>query len=1196
VQALSAFAVVGAAVGIDVRRCDARFFAEDGQALDGRLITAGEGGLLKAVFDCPPQTTVVYVYLRTRKAPRSSNWSPATGLLWETRGCRPEDTESIVSATAFRNAWERAAGQRVEAHAVPSPLINHLFEHATDGAYLCRVEGALHIAKSGEYEFSTIATSGRAFLSIDGKLTSTFDAARGDDQLNSLPFDYPAGRKGKPRVVTKTLLESRWMRRAKLVNSGMQVGDLWQNPKWRKGRSGTVKLEAGLHRIELLRVAPRSGSRGVERYGPLYCAATWVPPGAGTHDGRRDRRDPPIPATAFAPFASFRAVATERKDGDPVAAMTWRRASDYRHGSHWRNSRHVLTLTTFRALTAGLDRWARFHWSFDDGGVAEGRDISHVFASPGLHRVGLEVRDGDRLLAKTTAHCHVDLCYDKDHDWVDAQLRPAFNSAVVHEPFERTPIPQLERLCRFAEAAGETKWQRHLQRCVARRAGDLFPDHWAFGMDLGAAMMRPEFSNHELAYTVYQAALKRLPSDHPGRTTARVLSAAYLIRVVGRMEDGLEALAPVSVLDLTGQWHVYCVPGKPLITPPRRRDPKGFKYHLPEEAPAIHDTVGTDLAELERGTVAWPAVLSAEERGRLRLTDKESARNVCFVKRFRGPEHFRGKALALCLGRPRDHCAVYLNGTLVGGGGTASTPGKLGDAGLVLPVPKQALEFGKENELIVRVGFWGRDKDFGIESQAISLNPTGTSLDTEYVSLAHNLRVEALLALGREQEARDYLDIDAKRTESAHQPQAAVTDYRAQLNASLQAKARLEHVRSLLKDGEAKAAGRKLSGDTAYIPVSEFYKKALGELKQALGSDPSLRFKPDYQLLHARVLIARREHLRALFTLDGLLNTESPFMQQRPEALAEKVRVLTLLHRFKEARTLYEEMLAEPGMKYQAAMASAAAHLQAAALRRSTVKLDPPPGIYRTPPTVKLSVDNLAARIRYTFGDMDPSAYSSRYVIPIKVPRRGLNVLRTRAYVRNKPVGRVTSGAYDVLPDVADQPSPDLPLWAVAAMIDPRPSDPEADRKAARKRQKRNKKKRGKKTAPPRLTLSMATETFADRIVDDMAVRISLDISPKTPFTIPVPPDYRRFVALVVVDPLSAAEYTVSAIGAKDQSESLATGAVKRDGSEGVPYNARFATINVKVPPSATKLAIQTKRLCPRNRSIYLLHAGYARR
>ncbi len=1187
VQASSGFAVLGTADGIDVERCAARFFTAGGQALAGRLITSARGGVLKAVFDCSETAAVVHVYLLPGAADSQTDWEPATGLLWETRGCSAKGVEGVVSAAAFRKAWDQAAAQTVETHAVPSTLINHLFERATDDAFLCRLSGALHVAKSGKYEFSTIAEGGRVFLSVNGQLVSTFDAAKGDSQTNTLQFDYPAGGKGKPRVVSEALLRDRNMRKWGLVTEDMEAGQQWRNPKWRKGRSGVIKLNAGLHRIELLRAAPPAGKRDTSRYGPLYCSATWVPPGAQTHDDRRNRRDPPIPASAFSPFASFRAIGTDTRDGTPAAAMLWRRVHDYRHNSGWRNNRHVLTLTTFKALVGDLSPSVRCRWLFDDGGVAEGREASHVFAVPGMHKVALELRDGDRLLKRAIAECSVDLCYDKTHDWVDARLRAVFNSAVVHEPFSRTPVSVLPRLYRFAEMAGETRWQSHLQHCVARRAEDLFPDHWMFGLDLVAAMMQPEFSNHEQAYAVCRAALKQLPSDHAGRMTARVLAAAYLIRVAGRIEDGLRALDPVPVLDLSGQWHVVCVPGEPLIVPPPKRGPKTFTFSLPKAAPALGGSGAAAAQWLKRGSIAWPAMLSAEDCARLKLTDRQSQQSVCFVRRFRGPERFTGRDLALCLGRPRGHCAAYLNGTLLGGGGTASTPDRITGAGLTLAVPRHAFKPGAENELIVRIGGCDWRQPVGINSKAIGLSPTGVNLDPDHVSLAHNLRVEALLALGREKQARDYLDLDTTQTEATRRPRTALRDFQAQLRASLRTKARLEHVRSLLRDGEAKASGKRLPGDAATITESEFYDKALSELKQALGENPDLRFDPDYQLLHSRVLVARREWLRALFTLDGLLKTGSPLMQQRPDALAEKVRVLTLLRRFDEARTLYAEMSAEPGMKYHAALAAAGAYLQAAALQRSTVKLVPRPGIHLAPPTIRLSVDDPAARIRYTFADADPTADSDRYIIPIKPPGRGRRVLRARAFVRGKPVGRVASGRYDILPDVADLCVPDLPLWAVPAMSGP-PRSPASKKAGKLARKQRGKTDKRGPAAPPQLVLSLATEVFADRIVDDMAVRVPIDM----PFTVPVPDDCNRFVALMAVDPGSAAQFSVLGVTAKDKKQSLATGTVSRHSGD-ESYTARFRTIDLQIPASVTALAVETQRRGPSRRSVYLLRAGF---
>ena len=126
--------------------------------------------------------------------------------------------------------------------------------------------------------------------------------------------------------------------------------------------------------------------------GPSAAVAAWKPPGV-------DRFEV-MPPAAFLPVAHFHAATLELSPSEPEQLYF-----DWETEDHCAVGAAMTVRVRFHALSGRACR--RFRWHFDDGSDAEGADVRHFFAEPGVRRVTVEAWEGGALRATNSAQVRV---------------------------------------------------------------------------------------------------------------------------------------------------------------------------------------------------------------------------------------------------------------------------------------------------------------------------------------------------------------------------------------------------------------------------------------------------------------------------------------------------------------------------------------------------------------------------------------------------------------------------------------------------------------------------------------------------------------------------------------------------------------------------------------------------------------------
>ncbi len=178
-----------------------------------------------------------------------------------------------------------------------------------------------------------------------------------------------------------------------LVSSGGSVVSVDKNqvvawPGWhgpegglRGERHGRVTLSAGRHRLDYLMAQPDSG---------LTAMLAWKPPGATAWQ--------PMPESAFAGVAPWRAVTAETPAGPDPLAIRWQIAGHVAPAGELAEPSLVLMRLGLATPLPGRT----LRWRFADGETATGDDAGHWWLAPGLRDVVVELADPP-VLSRTVA-------------------------------------------------------------------------------------------------------------------------------------------------------------------------------------------------------------------------------------------------------------------------------------------------------------------------------------------------------------------------------------------------------------------------------------------------------------------------------------------------------------------------------------------------------------------------------------------------------------------------------------------------------------------------------------------------------------------------------------------------------------------------------------------------------------------------
>ncbi len=314
----------------------------------------------------------------------------------------------------------------------------------------------------------------------------------------------------------------------------------------RRGRyygyeEGAINLEPGVHRVEFLYAAT----------GEDYLALMlWRKPG----QEEEDIMEPEM----FTDVAEA-AVRNSNMDGGrhPVA---WQITEESRiPGSP------DLIFVDFSVPAIGENDDLTYRWKLGDGGVAEGKDIRHLYLHTGRYDVKLEAYEkdeGDDALwtVEQTVHIHVPHGAHKLADTRDIER------AIVDKDLTDYPISHVINALEAVEEYDPDRlyyndWRSHLVFNLSDRAEELAEKSIDWTLEIGDICMEPLIGHYSGALLCYQAAARELKEGSPAWHRAMLRKARAKVLAYGLGDEVIEMMGtikkhrdPVDEEHIVGWW------------------------------------------------------------------------------------------------------------------------------------------------------------------------------------------------------------------------------------------------------------------------------------------------------------------------------------------------------------------------------------------------------------------------------------------------------------------------------------------------------------------------------------------------------------------------------------------------------------------------------------------------------------------
>ena len=290
--------------------------------------------------------------------------------------------------------------------------------------------------------------------------------------------------------------------------------------------SGTIELSAGEHRIELL---------NCQNDGGFNVVAAWRPPDAANFAV--------MPAEVFTQPARFEVAGVAGEGAE--AAFSWEITE------HAIAQGHPLVGVCFRALWDGEGAGgAQCRWRFDDGGVAEGRDVTHVFSSLGKAMVHLEVASPREAATERAVAVHPR--WTQRHEGPDdvyARLRDTIRGAGM----ALLAPSALARLVALTLVTGDEDWLCEIASVCHGRLAEFSAAEAEALFQLGLFVQKPCMREYRMVPDFWRSILAIDPApDAATLALVRLHLASFTIHSGGSLEEAERLLVSIPDKDLSG--------------------------------------------------------------------------------------------------------------------------------------------------------------------------------------------------------------------------------------------------------------------------------------------------------------------------------------------------------------------------------------------------------------------------------------------------------------------------------------------------------------------------------------------------------------------------------------------------------------------------------------------------------------------
>lgn len=454
----------------------------DGSKVDSRVLSAGSGEPMEIIFDTGDASPSYLVYLASKSSGGASPpWEPEGGLVLETKWSE-KAFGSSDGLSEFAKAFSGIA-EPVGASLVDD--IQHTFP----------------IHRIADYDGGDSSTKGGYGL-----------------------YRY-AGYFGVPQAGSYSFATiSNWDSYL-AVDGKLVIG--WPGRHGTGGsrgyKQGTVALSPGRHKLEYYNYSP---------WGTMYCLAAWKKPGEELR---------PMTRTDFYAVGRYRPTLAESGDADNAyVPFDWSVVDDFRAEQ---TGRSFVTMEFDALAPPGsppeADSW---QWTFDDGTVAAGRTVEHVYLRPGLRRVQLEVRSDGKPLARSAADVYVHCLWDKTLlSWDNAA---AYDQAIKARNLDKVSADDIVNLSILADQVERPDWKKLATAALVKNVTRLVDesDDGDFILRFGQDLLSTKIREYEKALELFGRLAAKSSLGKAITDTARVRQAETLVTYFGKYDNALKAL------------------------------------------------------------------------------------------------------------------------------------------------------------------------------------------------------------------------------------------------------------------------------------------------------------------------------------------------------------------------------------------------------------------------------------------------------------------------------------------------------------------------------------------------------------------------------------------------------------------------------------------------------------------------------
>jgi len=463
------------------------YITSSGAKVSSRILSAGRGEPMDILFDSTKgyPSYLVYLVPKAGQKPTDTSWGPKAGLMLETKWTS-KGLRSSDRLAQFQKAFDKTS-QIVGRSMVDD--IQQSFPIHRKPAY----DKSKPPSRSG---FGLYHYQG--YFEVPKAGQYTFATISRWDSYISIDGKQVVGWPGKHNI-----------------NGGT-----------RGQKKGNVSLKPGVHKLEYFNYSD---------WGNMFAVAAWKRPGEELRVMTR---------TDFVPFGYYKAVSVDLQEPDkPYAAFEWSPVDDFR----LEQKGLAFVLMRFEAIRPDAVKRYSYRWTFDDGTVATGETVDHVFLRPALRRVKLEVSLDGKSLAQAGGDIYVHCAWDKclmDTDNVDF-----FDEAIKKRDLTKCPPDDLINLSAMAEQADKPEWKTRataaLSEGVARLAQESGDTDFLF--DFGQYLCSMELKKYDKALELFSLLATKNGVGESVQRKAAVCQAEILIEFFGRYDEAVKTLDGLAI-------------------------------------------------------------------------------------------------------------------------------------------------------------------------------------------------------------------------------------------------------------------------------------------------------------------------------------------------------------------------------------------------------------------------------------------------------------------------------------------------------------------------------------------------------------------------------------------------------------------------------------------------------------------------